>query len=224
MTAVVADLEATGPLPGWLRPVILAADPRARRRPGPWPGRPTRHRRQHSRCPLDGAARLRTPGHLHPQQPHPPGRPSVPDRDTHLNGRVRAEGFEPPRVAPPGPKLPTRCAGWCAPGLYRASELGRCRNVAPSCTRSSRGVAARPVSNLVSIRGSGPVWSRTPPALRFSATRDRSAGRARQGQSPTWSTASLGSTVGRRRRYWSKPNGQPEPVRQMPGLTARVRS
>jgi pimeloyl-ACP methyl ester carboxylesterase len=29
MTAVVADLEATGPLPGWLRPVILAADPAA---------------------------------------------------------------------------------------------------------------------------------------------------------------------------------------------------
>jgi hypothetical protein len=37
-------------------------------------------------------------------------------------------------------------------------------------------------------------------------------------------TASLGSTVGRRRWYWSKPNGQPEPVRQMPGLTARARS
>jgi hypothetical protein len=105
-----------------------------------------------------------------------------------------------------------------------APELGRRRSLVPSCTRSSGGVAARPVSNLVSIRGSGPVWSRTPPALRSSATRDRSAGRARQGQSPTWSTASLGSTVGRRRWYWSKPNGQPEPVRQMPGLTARARS
>jgi hypothetical protein len=31
-------------------------------------------------------------------------------------------------------------------------------------------------------RGSGPVWSRTPLALRSSATRDRSAGRARQGR------------------------------------------
>ena len=29
MAAVVADLEATGPLPEWLRPVILAADPAA---------------------------------------------------------------------------------------------------------------------------------------------------------------------------------------------------
>src|SRR5215208_5196992 len=29
---------------------------------------------------------------------------------------------------------------------------------------------------------SGSVWSRTPPALRSSATRDRSAGRARQGR------------------------------------------
>jgi hypothetical protein len=37
-------------------------------------------------------------------------------------------------------------------------------------------------------------------------------------------TASLGSAVGRRRWYWSKPNGQPEPVRQMPGLTAVDRS
>jgi hypothetical protein len=37
-------------------------------------------------------------------------------------------------------------------------------------------------------RGSscGPVWSRTPPALRSSATRDRSAGRARQGRSWSW--------------------------------------
>ena len=31
-------------------------------------------------------------------------------------------------------------------------------------------------------RGSGPVWSRTPSALRSSATRGRSAGRARQGR------------------------------------------
>jgi hypothetical protein len=31
---------------------------------------------------------------------------------------VRAGGFEPPRVAPPGPKLPTRCADRCSPGLY----------------------------------------------------------------------------------------------------------
>jgi hypothetical protein len=40
--------------------------------------------------------------------------------------------------------------------------------------------------------GSGPVWSRTPPALRSSATRDRSARRARQGRcKPRPSDASL---------------------------------
>jgi hypothetical protein len=32
-------------------------------------------------------------------------------------------------------------------------------------------------------RGSGPVWSRTPPAFRSSANRNRSAGRSRQGRS-----------------------------------------
>jgi integrase len=95
---------------------------------------------------------------------------------------VRAGGFEPPRVAPPGPKLPTRCASWSSPGLYQAFTLGRRQSVVPSCTRSSRGVVARPVSNLVSIGGSGPVWSRTPAALRSSATRDRSADRARHGE------------------------------------------
>jgi hypothetical protein len=82
----------------------------------------------------------------------------------------------------PGHKLPMRCARRCSPGRSWAFELGCRRSVVPSCTRSSRGVAARPVSNLVSIGGSGPVRSRTPPALRSSATRDRSAGRARQGR------------------------------------------
>jgi hypothetical protein len=55
----------------------------------------------------------------------------------------------------------------------RAFELGGCRRVVPSCTRSSRGVVARPVSNLVSIGGFGPVRSRTPPALRSSTTKDQ---------------------------------------------------
>ena len=64
----------------------------------------------------------------------------------------------------------------------RPSRWADARAVVPSCPRSSRGVVARPVSNLVSIGGPGPVWSRTPPALRSSATRDRSAGRARQGR------------------------------------------
>src|SRR5687768_9693309 len=36
------------------------------------------------------------------------------------------------------------------------------------------------------VRLAGPVWSRTPPALRASAIRDRSDGRARQGRSLPW--------------------------------------
>ena len=69
---------------------------------------------------------------------------------------VRAGGFEPPRPRTPGPKLPTRCSGWCSPGLYQPVELGESRSTVPSCSRSSRGVAPRPVSNLVSIGASGP--------------------------------------------------------------------
>jgi hypothetical protein len=95
----------------------------------------------------------------------------------------------PTSLRTPGPKLPTRCAGWSSPGLDEAFELGGRQSVVPSCTRSSRSVAARPVSNLVSIGGSGPVRSRTPAALRSSATRDRSAGRARQGRWASSGTA-----------------------------------
>ena len=51
----------------------------------------------------------------------------------------------------PGPKLRTRRAGWCSHGLYQAVDLDACRGPVPCCSRSSRGVAARPVSNLVSI-------------------------------------------------------------------------
>jgi hypothetical protein len=51
----------------------------------------------------------------------------------------------------PEPKLRTRCTGWSSPGLYQAFTLGGHHRVVPSCTRSSRGVVARPVSNLVSI-------------------------------------------------------------------------
>jgi hypothetical protein len=62
------------------------------------------------------------------------------------------------------------------PWLYQARKLGGRRSVVSSCTRSSRGVAARPVSNLVSIGDPGAICSRTPPALRCSATTDRPAG------------------------------------------------
>jgi hypothetical protein len=51
----------------------------------------------------------------------------------------------------PGPKLPTPCAGWLSPGLYQVFTLGGRQSVVPACTRSSRGVLARLVSNLVSI-------------------------------------------------------------------------
>jgi hypothetical protein len=51
----------------------------------------------------------------------------------------------------PGPKLRTRCACLSTPELHQTVQLGGCRNVVPSCPRSSRGVAARPVSNLVSM-------------------------------------------------------------------------
>jgi integrase len=78
----------------------------------------------------------------------------------------------PTSLRTPGPKLPTRRPSQCSPGLHHAFELDGCRRVVPSCIRSSRGVTARPVSNLVSIGGSGPR-SRTPSALRSSATRDR---------------------------------------------------
>jgi hypothetical protein len=102
------------------------------------------------------------------------------------------------------PTLPTRCAGRCSPGLCQAVELGGCPRVVPPCPRSFRSVVVRPVSNLVSIRV--PVRrSRTPPALRSSsATRDRSAGRARQGRykrrAEQWSPCRSGRRSQRRRR------------------------
>ena len=69
----------------------------------------------------------------------------------------------------PGPKLRTRCAGWCSHGLYQAVDLDTCRSPVPCCSRSSRGVAARPVSNLVSIgvpvpSGHGRLWRSGPVA------------------------------------------------------------
>ena len=65
----------------------------------------------------------------------------TPTSSTANGGSARPHG-----TSVPEPKLPTRCAGWSSPGLYQALELGGCRSFVPSCTRSSRGVAARPVS------------------------------------------------------------------------------
>jgi hypothetical protein len=86
----------------------------------------------------------------------------------------------------PGPKLPMRCGGWCSPVLYQVVKLGERRSIGPSCARSSRGCRGLSVSNLVSIGGSGPVRSRTPLALRSSATRDdRPAGHGKADSFPT---------------------------------------
>jgi hypothetical protein len=64
---------------------------------------------------------------------------------------VQAGGFEPPRVAPPGPKLRTWCADRCCPGLYHTFKQGGWRRVVPACACPSQGFAARPVSNPVSM-------------------------------------------------------------------------
>jgi integrase len=66
-------------------------------------------------------------------------------------GLVRAGGFEPPRPKTPGPKLPTRCAGECSPDLYQADAQAGWRASVPSHTALFRCLAARPVSNLVSM-------------------------------------------------------------------------
>jgi hypothetical protein len=47
----------------------------------------------------------------------------------------------------PEPKLPTRCAVWSSSDLYQAVELAGRRSRIPTCTRSSRGVAAVSLAN-----------------------------------------------------------------------------
>jgi hypothetical protein len=47
---------------------------------------------------------------------------------------VRAGRFEPPRVAPPGPKLPSRRSSGCSPSLHEAVEQGGCGAAVPSCS------------------------------------------------------------------------------------------
>ena len=74
---------------------------------------------------------------------------------------------------PPPREVP---GGGCAGGLT-------CGSLAPVVTARAR-CAPLPAGSACTHRvpaGSGPVWSRTPLALRSSATRDRSAGRVRQG-------------------------------------------
>jgi hypothetical protein len=88
--------------------------------------------------------------------------------------RLVGKSPEGSRQSHTGTQFPTQRPGRCFPGLYHAFELGGRRSIVPLCTCSSRGVAARTVGNLVSIRASGPVLSRTPSVLRSSVDRDRS--------------------------------------------------
>jgi hypothetical protein len=72
------------------------------------------------------------------------------------------------------------------PGGSRAGRLTCCSSV-PLLTAGAR-CSPLPAGSACTHRvpaGSAPVRSRTPPALRSSAARDRSAGRARQGRSCT---------------------------------------
>jgi hypothetical protein len=83
-------------------------------------------------------------------------------------GRGNSNSGPPPDMVP---------GGACAGGLT-------CGSLAPVVTARAR-CSPLPAGSACTHRvpaGSGPVRSRTPPALRSSATRDRSAGRARQGR------------------------------------------
>jgi hypothetical protein len=116
---------------------------------------------------------------------------------------ARPEGEACPRCSclvgknPGKSPVDSRQPGWgLEPGPVLLPIQGRrdgyrvtCDSCAPGRDRSCppRTSGSRCRADLARTRattttaGSGPVWSRTPAALRSSATRDRSAGRARQG-------------------------------------------
>jgi hypothetical protein len=60
-------------------------------------------------------------------------------------------GFEPPRVAPPGPKLRRSCGSWWYPGRCQPAQQERCPSAVPARSPSSRRLSAGPVSKFVSI-------------------------------------------------------------------------
>jgi hypothetical protein len=76
-------------------------------------------------------------------------------------------GFEPPRVAPPGPKLPTRRVGRCSPGPYRPLNWGMLKGrpilyplipghhgASRAQSREHRGFRSRPGRGRLSLRSS----------------------------------------------------------------------
>ena len=89
-----------------------------------------------------------------------------------------------------------------SPGRSSVSDL-TCGSLEPVVTAGAR-CAPRPADSACTA-GSGPVESRPPPALRSSATRDRSVGRVRQGrgQPPLSTTAAARRLWLMGRRSWS---------------------
>jgi hypothetical protein len=180
-----ASCSASCPAAAWSRCGSVCSRPRLTRSPQPLaattrPCQPTsvkatvspsrRERRAHSRR---GPVRSRVwaPGDAEGQLV------------VHPNGVALAAAISAGVRVAPGPKLPTRCGGWCSRSLRQATKQGGCHRVVPSCTRPSRGPAAGLVSNSVSNRvpvpsGRGRLRRSSPPRPGTG-----SAGRARQGRS-----------------------------------------
>jgi hypothetical protein len=103
---------------------------------------------------------------------------------------------------------PSPCCAYRGPG--RGGAL-TCRSPQPVVTAPARPGPAVPDAARTQrgpratrrVAGSGPVRSRTPPALRSSATRDRSAGRARQGRSTGGMTLACHAVSGPSGQYLS---------------------
>jgi hypothetical protein len=95
------------------------------------------------------------------------------------------EGAAGPRLGNLGGRLELHIARFPRPrsGACRRSDL-RFQDASGdrSCPLLSMVHPSAADPAQTNTRGSGPVRARTPPALRSSATRDRSAGRARQGR------------------------------------------
>ena len=94
-------------------------------------------------------------------RPTPSGREEV-KREAPGQRSVRAGGFEPPRVAPPGPKLRMRCGAQYCPGLYQALTLGGRQSVVPILCLFIPGCRGASREQSREHRGSDPIRSRAP--------------------------------------------------------------